>query len=489
MDKQLYYDDLPWKDGLDSQAIRLLLKEEAGKDRHKIVVLDDDPTGVQTVHDVPVYTDWSRESIRRGFLEQGKMFFLLTNSRSFSEDRTRQVHREIGQGLASVSQELGTGFVVVSRGDSTLRGHYPLETQVLKETLEACTGEEIHGEIICPFFSEGGRYTFGNVHYVKEGNRLIPAAMTEFAKDKTFGYQSSDLREYIEEKTKGTYKKENVACISIGQLRAMDLDGVEQQLMSVAGFGKVVVNALTPLDLRVFCIALYRAMGRGKRFLFRTAAGFVKEFAAVEDRGLLTGREVMGSGREVMGSGRTVMGKCSGAGGLILVGSHTRKTTAQLEALKEVPGIRLIEFDSDKVTDDAAMEEEINSVIKQEEAYISQGITVAVYTRRRLLSVKGDTPEQALERSVRISEAVQQLAGRLRTAPGFIVAKGGITSSDVGTKALHVKRAWVLGQIAPGVPVWRTGPESRFPGIPYIIFPGNVGGDTTLRDVVEKLMG
>ena len=185
MDKQLYYDDLPWKDGLDSQAIRLLLKEEAGKDGHKIVVLDDDPTGVQTVHDVPVYTDWSRESIRRGFLEQGKMFFLLTNSRSFSEDRTRQVHREIGQGLASVSQELGTGFVVVSRGDSTLRGHYPLETQVLKETLEACTGEEIHGEIICPFFSEGGRYTYGNVHYMKEGNRLIPAAMTEFAKDKT----------------------------------------------------------------------------------------------------------------------------------------------------------------------------------------------------------------------------------------------------------------------------------------------------------------
>ena len=97
MDKQLYYDDLPWKDGLDSQAIRLLLKEEAGKDGHKIVVLDDDPTGVQTVHDVPVYTDWSRESIRRGFLEQGKMFFLLTNSRSFSEERTRQVHRESGR--------------------------------------------------------------------------------------------------------------------------------------------------------------------------------------------------------------------------------------------------------------------------------------------------------------------------------------------------------------------------------------------------------
>lgn len=153
MDKQLYYDDLPWKDGLDSQAIRLYLKEEAKKDRHKIIVLDDDPTGVQTVHDVPVYTDWSRDSIRQGFLEPGKMFFLLTNSRSFCPDRTRQVHREIGRELASAGKELGIGFAVVSRGDSTLRGHYPLETEVLKETLESCTGEEIHGEVFCPFFT------------------------------------------------------------------------------------------------------------------------------------------------------------------------------------------------------------------------------------------------------------------------------------------------------------------------------------------------
>ena len=192
MDKQLYYDDLPWKDGLDSQAIQLYLKEEAKKDRHKIIVLDDDPTGVQTVHDVPVYTDWSYERIRQGFLEPGKMFFLLTNSRSFCPDRTRQVHREIGRELALAGKELGIGFAVVSRGDSTLRGHYPLETEVLKETLESCTGEEIHGEVFCPFFSEGGRYTYGNVHYVKEGDWLVPADMTEFAKDKTFGYQASD---------------------------------------------------------------------------------------------------------------------------------------------------------------------------------------------------------------------------------------------------------------------------------------------------------
>ena len=46
----------------------------------KKLVLDDDPTGVQTVHDVSVYTDWEEESIRKGFEEKESMFFILTNS-------------------------------------------------------------------------------------------------------------------------------------------------------------------------------------------------------------------------------------------------------------------------------------------------------------------------------------------------------------------------------------------------------------------------
>lgn len=468
------YEDLIREDGLDSKAVNSLLKEAAEGYRHKIVVLDDDPTGIQTVHDVPVYTDWSVGSIRQGFEEPGNMFFILTNSRSFSSGRTMQVHQEIGQRLLEVSGGLGVDFTVISRGDSTLRGHYPLETEVLKETLEAGAKMEIHGEILCPFFAEGGRITVGNIHYVKDGDQLIPAGETEFARDKTFGYHSSDLREYIEEKTRGWYKKEEVLCVSTERLNSMDICGIEEILMSVTGFQKVVVNAAVPEDLKVFCIALYRAMARGKRYLFRTAAGFVKEFGAVEDRGLLRGSELIGQGTR--------------GGGLILAGSHTNKTTAQLERLKELPGTRFIEFNSDKVLEEDGLEQEIQDVVAQEEECLNHGITAVVYTRRRLLTLAADTPAAALERSVKISEAVKELAGRLRVAPAFIVAKGGITSSDIGTKALGVKRAWAMGQLQPGVPVWRTGGESRFPGIPYVIFPGNVGDDTTLRDGVKVLM-
>lgn len=209
--------------------------------------------------------------------------------------------------------------------------------------------------------------------------------------------------------------------------------------------------------------------------MFRTAAGFVKEFGAVSDRPLLSREEMVAGDRKT--------------GGIIVVGSHTKKTTSQLEELKAVPGIRFLEFNSDLVLDEEKFQEEIQSVVRREEELLEQGVTVAVYTKRKLLSLENDSPEAALTRSVKISDAVQSLVGGLKVTPGFVVAKGGITSSDVGTKALKVKKATVLGQVRPGIPVWRTGAESRFPGIPYVIFPGNVGEAETLKETVEILMG
>ena len=277
------------------------------------------------------------------------------------------------------------------------------------------------------------------------------------------------------EKTGGRYPAREVLDVSLEELRSLDYAAITDKLLALHDFGKIVVNAVDACDLKVFCIALYDAMNRGSRFMFRTAAGFVKEFGAISERHLLSREEMVQGNRST--------------GGIIVVGSHTKKTTSQLEALKTVEGIRFIEFNSDLVLDEEKFQEEIRSVISQEEELIGRGVTVAVYTRRKLLSLEHDSPEEALVRSVRISDAVQSLVGRLKVTPAFVVAKGGITSSDVGTKALQVKRATVLGQIRPGIPVWRTGPESRFPGTPYIIFPGNVGETETLKEAVEILLG
>lgn len=452
-----------------------LLAAEIGRNQKKWIVLDDDPTGVQTVHGISVYTDWSIESMREGFAEANSLFYILTNSRGLTEDMTVRLHREVTANAAEVSKETGIAFSIISRGDSTLRGHYPLETEIIRETLESETGIRADGEILMPFFLEGGRFTIDGVHYVAQNGELVPAGVTEFAKDATFGYRSSNLAEYIEEKTGGRYPAGQVVNISLEQLRGLQIDEIERQLMAVTGFGKVAVSAIDYVDAKIFCIALYRAMAKGKTFLFRTAAGFVKAASGIPDRPLLTRADMIGNG--------------TGRGGMVVAGSHTKKTTEQLERLREVKGLHFEEFNSDLVLSPDEFEEEIARVGTVCEEKMAAGTTVVVFTRRTLLSLPGDTKEEALLRSVKISGAVLRLVSERREAPEFVVAKGGITSSDIGVKALLCRRADVIGQAAPGIPVWRCGAESRFPGIPYVIFPGNVGEEDTLKRVVETLLG
>ena len=459
---------------IDETKMDQLLQKEISANQKKIVVLDDDPTGVQTVHDISVYTDWTKDSIRQGFQEKSNLFYILTNSRGFTQDETTLAHNEIAANVDAVAKELGKEYIFISRSDSTLRGHYPLETEILRTNYEKNTGCIIDGEILCPFFKEGGRFTIDDVHYVRYGNELIPANETEFAKDKTFGYRAATMPEYVEEKTKGAYPARNVVCISLDEIHRMAIDEIEQKLLHVQGFNKIIVNAVDYADLKVFCIALYRAMAKGKVFMFRTAAAIVKVMGGISDQPLLE-RGQMVRANELHG-------------GIIVVGSHTEKTTRQLEALKQLSDIRFVELDATKVTEAGGLEKEVERCLALEEAWIRDGKTVCCYTSRALITADTGNKEDELRLSVRISNAVQSLVGGLSIVPKFVIAKGGITSSDVGTKALGVKRANVLGQIEPGIPVWQTSAESKFPGIPYVIFPGNVGEDTTLRHAVEKLI-
>lgn len=457
----------------DEAEIDRLLTVEIAANEAKIIVLDDDPTGVQTVHDISVYTDGSIESIREGFAESNKVFYILTNSRGMTVAETTALHKAIGANIAAVAHETGKTYLIMSRSDSTLRGHYPLEPQLLKEAMEA-DGFHIDGEILCPFFLEGGRFTIGNVHYVRQSDVLVPAAQTEFAKDKTFGYSHSSIPDYIEEKTNGEYKAESVTCISLDTLRAADYDTVEKQLLNVTDFNKVCVNAIDYCDIKVFSVALYRAMAKGKTFMFRTAAGLVKVMGGISDIPLLTRRKM-------------VVNETSN-GGIVVVGSHTQKTTTQLQNLLKLDNVSPVEFNSDTVLDgDDVFYAEVNRCVAEEEKIIRSGKTAVCFTCRKLLTLENDTKESALTRSVKISDGVQRLVAQLAVTPAFVIAKGGITSSDVGTKALKVHRANVMGQICPGIPVWQTGEESRFPSTPYVIFPGNTGDENTLREAVEIL--
>jgi uncharacterized protein YgbK (DUF1537 family) len=432
----------------------------------KIVVLDDDPTGTQTVHSIPVLTEWDEASLFSELLDDPPLFYILTNSRSLPLAEARLLNEEIGRNLALAGKRAGREFVVVSRSDSTLRGHFPGEVEALAESL----GGRFDAWIIVPFFLEGGRFTIDDIHYVDEKGVLVPAGQTQFARDAVFGYRASNLRRWVEEKTGGRSSSTEVVSISIEDLRRGGPERVAERLKPLRQETPCVVNAASYRDMEVFVRGLLDSEAQGGRFLYRTAASFVQVRAGIPPRPLLSREE---------------MGLPQHGGGLVVIGSHIQKTTSQLHALLKVPGITGLELDVEKMLDEHSRAIELPRMARLVENDLNDSRDVVVYTTRRLHTAAD--PLSNLLIGHKVSEAVVSLLGMISATPRYLLAKGGITASDVATRGLHVKRAMVLGQILPGVPVWRLGAESRYPGLSYIVFPGNVGSDEALVDVVTAL--
>ena len=102
--------------------------------RPKVIVLDDDPTGSQTVHSCLLLTKWDVPTLLEGLRDPSPIFFVLTNTRALTSQDAAAVTREACRNLRAALEQQPTGsWVVVSRSDSTLRGHYPVETDVINE--------------------------------------------------------------------------------------------------------------------------------------------------------------------------------------------------------------------------------------------------------------------------------------------------------------------------------------------------------------------
>nr|HMN31370.1 four-carbon acid sugar kinase family protein [Caldilineaceae bacterium] len=407
----------------------------------KVVVLDDDPTGTQTVHDVGVLTEWSIEALSAELADPAPCVYILTNSRSLPLSAAQALNHEIGRQLSLASQRTGRDFAVVSRSDSTLRGHYPGET----DALAAALGMPVDATLIVPFFLEGGRFTIDNIHYVADGDLLNPAAETPFARDAAFGYRSSDLRQWVEEKSAGRVVAADVATLSLDDLRGGGPTRITERLLSLSKGAVCIVNAASMRDMQVFVLGLLEAEAKGKHFLYRTAASFVQVRAAIESRPLLTPAD---------------LDLPPTRSGLTIVGSYVPKTTGQLGALLDLEGVEGIEVDVPALLAEQSQQAQIRQVASATDEALRSGRQVVLYTSRGLIT--GSGAEASLVIGQRISASLVAIVQSLQSRPRYLLAKGGITSSDIATQGLGVKRATVLGQILPGVPVWRTGPESRW---------------------------
>ena len=439
------------------------------RERHQTVILDDDPTGTQTVHGITVLTDASVALLTEQFQTPDRAFFILTNSRALPTGQASALITRICRNLRAAAGATGHTFTVILRGDSTLRGHFPAEPEAVEMALDA----PFDKWLICPFFEEGGRFTVQGIHYVREGERLIPVADTPFAHDVSFGYRHSDLREWVEEKTGGAVRAREIGLLSIGNIRQLSVLELANQLAQPIRIW--VTNAVSLRDVEIVSAACRRLETRGIRILYRTGASFVQAYLGLQKRPPLSLNELIDD---------RLTGQAA-PGGLVVIGSYVPKTTAQFAKLAQTPELEKVELNVERLLADAPHDAEISDATRRVNASLRAGQTAVLFTSRRLIT--GNDPATNLQIGQRVSDALVAVVEGLTVRPRFFIAKGGITSSDVATKGLNVRKATILGQALPGVPVWQLGDESRFPGLAYIVFPGNVGSDTALAELIQTL--
>jgi uncharacterized protein YgbK (DUF1537 family) len=374
----------------------------------------------------------------------------------------------------------------VSRSDSTLRGHFPLEPDVIAATVAAESGAAMDGVVIVPAFPDAGRVTIGGVHYTRgtgpDAGNLTPVAETEFAKDATFGFANSEMAKYVEEKSQGKFPADSVIVLDLNIIRAgagtgdadVSAKAIADAIEPATASTPIVADIVTENDLRALALGLEEAERRGKKLLYRVGPPFVRARIGQDIRTELSGEEAYAGNIP------------SEAGGLIVVGSHVGVTTRQLKVLTDQhSAARIVEIDVEKLLGDEAdayLDQTVDTVVEG----LHSG-DVIVHTSRLL--IKTDDPAESLRIARTVSAAVVAAVNRtLKTfPPRFVIAKGGITSSDVAAHGLEIRHAIVRGPMLPGiVSLWEPvdGPAK---GIPYIVFAGNVGDDESLAQVTRKL--
>jgi uncharacterized protein YgbK (DUF1537 family) len=456
----------------DGAELRASIRAMRAADGVLVGVLDDDPTGSQAVHGVQVVTAPDEDACSAGLAGPAGACFVLTNTRSLDEPEAAALTGRAGSALLAAAGRLGGRLQLVSRSDSTLRGHVLAEVAALQSARRAAGGRGFDGVLLIPAFLEAGRLTAADVHWARAGAGLVPVGETEFARDAAFGYTASDLKDFIAEKASGAIRPGDVASISLADIRGGGPDAVAARLAALRDGAWAVVNATEYSDLEAVACGALLAERAGRRLLFRTGPSFVRALTGTEPAEPLRGARLWPGGRRP-------------GHGLIVVGSHVGQTGRQLAALRARADVTSIELSVPAVLrggPDAA------DAAAREVAGALRQSGVLLYTSRAVAA--GSGPAASLQIARAVSAAVARtVRGALAARPAWVLAKGGITSHDVAVHGLGIRRAEVAGQLFPGlVSVFRpvdAAPEAV--GMPYIVFAGNVGDDGTLAAAVAIL--
>ena len=461
-------------------TIRASIRALRADGRLLLGVLDDDPTGSQAVHDVQVVTVVDEDAYGAAFDGPAGTCFVLTNTRSLDEADAVALNERAARGLLAAGERRSGRVQFVSRSDSTLRGHVMAEVAALQSVQRSALGRGFDGILLAPAFLEAGRLTAGDIHWARTGSGLVPVGETEFARDATFGYSASDLRDFVAEKSAGAIGRGDVLSLTLADIRLGGPERVRDLLSRVRDGRWVVVNAAEYSDLDTVAYGVLLAEQAGRSFLFRTGPSFVRALAGMGPKDPLRGAELYPRAA----AANPVAG--AAGHGLVVVGSHVGQTSRQVAALRARGGVTEVELDVPALLGGADV---VPATAGQVAAALARS-DVLLYTSRALVPGRDRADSLAIARTV--SAALSRVVrDALPADPAWVVAKGGITSHDVAVHGLGIRRADVAGQLFPGViSVFR--PLDAVPaaiGKPYVVFAGNVGDEDTLAEVVAILNG
>ena len=442
----------------------------------KIIIFDDDPTGSQSVYGCPLILKWDQETLAFGIENSSSLLFILANTRALPNDLAKKRIQDISQRIKEILNEQGMTskeVLFVSRGDSTLRGHGFLEPNVLAEELGP-----FDATFHVPAFFEGGRTTVNGIHLLNGS----PVHLTNFASDQIFGFSTSYLPDWLQEKSNYAIQAKSVIRLTLEQLNsALETDAGMQDLIiflkALNGNAMVVVDAEKPAHLFIFSKAIIQLM-REKRFLFRSAASLIKAFADLplnpnQQSSLISLRL-----RDKSFCLKT---------GLILVGSHVKLADQQLEFLLKDPNCEGLELPVDKISkalDSSYADISLNDLehlyFSQLKKIIKSGRTPVFFTSR------GELNFSSVSRRMLFGSQLAELMSRIvyKVSPdlGYIISKGGITTQTLLEQGFNFSKVELKGQILPGLSLVCPYIEDDLKRIPIITFPGNLGGKETLLE-------
>jgi uncharacterized protein YgbK (DUF1537 family) len=467
----------------------------SAKDDEIVVCFEDDPMGVQQSHDVYLVTDNSISGIQSGILaarDSGhRLVFILTNSRAYTTKETMRLCREIAQSLCRIIDKNNLRIRVGFRGDSTLRGHFPVEPIVFSKILEHCFGKYDGIIVTYAFLTEMRRITVDGIQLLRvrkdDGSFWYrPVHLTEFAKDERFSYSTSNMSEFIEYKASSSgidgAKASDVLHIDLGDIRTGGPEAVREKLMEAQNGRIVVVDIVSHRDLQVLVLGILLAEREGKNYIYQTAASFPPARVNMSGSPILTRKDLL---RFPESTGHI----------LCLWGSIVDLSNTHLErVLKSFPQIAQIPLDVRKVLENSRERENavVSAANNVEDAFrIGKHAIVYTYPRSQYPPMRLSEESKALNEQ-EISSSLQSVYGKIGLRPSIVLFKGG-TTSGMGLVGSGVDRVYVLGQISSGVPMVKASIHSNqdhfSEHVLFIIGPGNVGLPDTYVEIIEKLTG